>query len=83
MHMLDRWGLAADACVVVRAGCRPTHGKGWGCQQRARPPAGSVAAGGPWLSAHTHVAAVSHPGRLVMGCWMAVCRDSAAGASCQ
>lgn len=30
MHTLDRWGLAADACVVVRAGCRLTQGQGLG-----------------------------------------------------
>ena len=30
MHMLDLWGLAADACVAVRARCRPTQGQGLG-----------------------------------------------------
>lgn len=30
MHMLDRWGLAADACVAARAGCRLTQGQGLG-----------------------------------------------------
>ena len=62
MHTLDHWGLASDASVAARARCRPTQGQGLGPSPEGQAACRLSSSWGPWLSAHTHVAAVSHPG---------------------
>lgn len=82
MHTLDHWGLASDACVVARARCRPTQGQG-----RGPSPEGQAACrlSSSWgaLAISTLMSLQFLTQGLMMGVWMAVCKDTAAGASCQ